>query len=782
MGIVYKARQMGLNRIVALKMIRAGRYAEPGELARFRQEAEAVARLQHPHIVQIHEIGTADGRPYFSLEYVEGGSLAGKLNGAPLPAPLAARLLEALAGAVHYAHERGVIHRDLKPHNVLLSFSGGSQNRAGPPQAPFCEPPLNEVVPKVADFGLAKQLDGGESQTETGAILGTPSYMAPEQAWGKTKIGSIGPAADVWALGAILYECLTGRPPFRGESAVDTLQQVVDQEPVPPSRLNPKVPRDLETICLKCLQKAPARRYPSAGALGEDLGRFRRGEPIQARPVGRLERAWRWCRRNRLAASLAVGLVLVFLAGFGGVLWEWRQAVLHERDALRARDEANKERTKADAAAAKAEKEGTRASKAAAKAEAINNFLINDLLKAPRPDELGRAVTLRQALDAAEPRIARAFAAQPEVEASLRGTLGKSYFLLGALPPAEKQFRKALAIYRRALPADDPRTLLAINDLATLLQEQCKYDQAEALHREALDGLTRVRGPDHEETLIAVHNLATMLYYQGKLAEAEPHMRHVLKVCLRKLGPTHKETLQARISLVAVLSRQNKLAEAERLCRPLVKDCERTLGPLDTNTLAATSILGLLLTNLNRLKESEKVHRRLVASCEKKLGPEHPNTQIARHKLAAVLLEQGKTTEAESMCRKALETRRKVLRTGHPDTAATQALLGEILLERRQPKVAEPLLRAALVILRKELPKGNAQTGETLSLLGRCLAEQARYKDGEPLLLEGYQVLKAAQGVPPRRLRAVAQWVVRLYEGWGKSGEAARWRKKLPSR
>jgi WD40 repeat protein len=293
MGVVYKARQEGLNRVVALNMIRAGDLASADERRRFLAEAEAVARFQHPHIVQIFEIGQHRNQPFFSLEFVEGGSLAAKLRGAPLLAREAAALVEALAVGVQYAHEQGVVHRDLKPANVLLT---------------------KDAAPKITDFGLAKQIEGGSGMTHTGAVMGTPSYMAPEQAEGRRK--DIGPAADVYALGAILYECLTGRPPFRAATPLDTLRQVVADEPVPPRQLQSQVPRDLETICLKCLRKEAPKRYGSAAALAEDLRRWQAGEPIAARPVGRAERAVKWVRRSPVVAGLLAALALAITGGF----------------------------------------------------------------------------------------------------------------------------------------------------------------------------------------------------------------------------------------------------------------------------------------------------------------------------------------------------------------------------------------------------------------------------------------------------------------------------------
>jgi serine/threonine-protein kinase len=292
MGVVYKARQRGLKRLVALKMILAGKHASEQDLARFRVEANAVAQLQHPGIVQIYEVGEDEGRPFFSLEFVDGSSLHQKLQGMPLPPKEAAALLRKMAEAMAYAHERGVIHRDLKPANVLMTSTG---------------------LPKIGDFGLAKTINEEESGlTRTGAVLGTPSYMCPEQASGLTH--EIGPLADVYSLGAILYDMLTGRPPFRGTSVMDTLQQLRTREPVPPVQLQPGVPRDLETICLKCLQKDRHKRYESASALAADLQRFLNNEPIVARPISWVERSWRWCRRNPGKAITAANVTLGLLA------------------------------------------------------------------------------------------------------------------------------------------------------------------------------------------------------------------------------------------------------------------------------------------------------------------------------------------------------------------------------------------------------------------------------------------------------------------------------------
>jgi serine/threonine-protein kinase len=315
MGVVYKARQSGLKRVVALKMILAGDDANESELLRFRTEAEAAGQLAHPNIVQVHEVGEHNGSPFLSLEFVNGGSLKDRLKGEPQPVQPAAQLTQVLAQAIDYAHRKGIVHRDLKPANVMLDQPRGNEST----QSTMSAAPLVDQLygtPKVSDFGLAKRLEEDSGQTRSGTILGTPSYMAPEQARGFSK--DVGPLADQHALGAILYELLTGRPPFRGATMWETIEQVQKQEPVPPSRLQPKVPRDLETICLKCLQKEPTRRYPDAAALAEDLRRFVAREPILARPVSPPERLMRWCRRNPKVAALmgsVAALVIAMLIG-----------------------------------------------------------------------------------------------------------------------------------------------------------------------------------------------------------------------------------------------------------------------------------------------------------------------------------------------------------------------------------------------------------------------------------------------------------------------------------
>lgn len=295
MGIVYKARHVKLNRIVALKMILSGRFADDVEVQRFYTEAESAARLRHPNIVGIHDVGECEGQHFFSMDYIEGKSLADLLKDQALVPKHAAELMQTIAAAMHYAHTEGVVHRDLKPSNVLLDNAG---------------------VPLITDFGLAKQVEGQSQLTMSGTIVGTPSYMPPEQAAGRVDLVNV--RSDVYSLGAILYELLSGHPPFRGAGAFETIKQVLENEPVALRVLSPTIPRDLETICHKCLQKEPEKRYATAKELADELGRFLRGEPILAQPIGPLERSWRWCKRNPVIAATSFaalfGLVSALVA------------------------------------------------------------------------------------------------------------------------------------------------------------------------------------------------------------------------------------------------------------------------------------------------------------------------------------------------------------------------------------------------------------------------------------------------------------------------------------
>jgi hypothetical protein len=374
MGVVFKARQVGLDRTVALKMILAGRLATAEEVRRFRNEAEAAALLSHPNIVPIYEVGERDGQPFFSMKLIEGGNLAQHAQDFLARPREAARFLVPVARAVHYAHQRGILHRDLKPANILLQMGneekgvGESESARPSASSPIPNPQSPIPIPLVTDFGLAKRFHDEADLTQSSAILGTPCYMAPEQAQGKG--GGLTTASDVYSLGAILYELLTGRPPFKAENPLETLLQVRQKPPVPPRALNPRVDRDLETICLKCLEKQPGRRYSSAEALADDLERYLGHDLIAARRAGAWERAWKWARRQpaRAVVSVLVGVIAVLcLVGAGMLvsLNETQRALEMEAERASAEEAARKE-----AEAARADAEKARAQSEAAQKEA----------------------------------------------------------------------------------------------------------------------------------------------------------------------------------------------------------------------------------------------------------------------------------------------------------------------------------------------------------------------------------------------------------------------------
>jgi tetratricopeptide (TPR) repeat protein len=559
MGVVYQARQVGLNRLVAIKMILAAHHAGVHEVARFRKEAAAAARLQHPNIVQIYAIGEHAGLPYFSLEYVNGGSLAQRLNGAPQPPGEAAALVEMLAHAVRFAHRHGVIHRDLKPANILLQKSEIQNSKSEREQSSEVSDfgfRISDFTPKVTDFSLAKQLDTAGSQTQSGAVMGTPSYMAPEQAAGEPR--AIGPAADVYALGAILYEMLTGRPPFRGTSAFDTLEQLRSQEPVPPRRLQPRLPRDLETICLKCLAKEPGRRYTTAEDLAGDLHRFRAGEPIRARRTRWWEHAWKWARRRPALAALAVlnlGLLLALLVG--GVVYQVRLRGALET-ATRQKELAEVRQARAvrnlEVAIGTAEGMWQRA-----RMEGVDqNPAIRQLQTEMVQDVRRLYQELLEDKDNPDPKIRRWIGWG-------HAGLGRCATMLGNNEEAREEYQRARAVQEK-LVADFPDVAEYRHDLAVtffnlsdLDSSQGRFEAAEESFRQAEKLFTSLPANVSRRTAIAVHraiNFHTFgraLSLNRKPAEALDWNTRALAI-LEPLYRDYPEDAAVRKSLLYVLA------------------------------------------------------------------------------------------------------------------------------------------------------------------------------------------------------------------------------------
>ena len=495
MGVVFKARQTSLNRTVALKMMLFGGWGGAEATQRFRTEAAAAA-LEHPHIVRVLHLGEHDGQPFIAMQYVAGRSLADALRDRPLPAGDAAQCVATIARAIEFAHGRGILHRDLKPSNILLDPDG---------------------TPHVTDFGLAKFVSSETTLTGSCQTLGSPNYAPPEQA---THGADVDARSDVYGLGAILYHALTGRPPFHGQSPADVLVQVRERPPVPPCQLDPGLPRDLETICLKCLEKEPAKRYPTAQALADDLDRFLNHEPIHARPVTRLERTIRWCRRKpALATAYGLLLLLLLLLLIASPIAAYR---INE-----ARHQAARE---------------------ADTARAMLAFLRDDLLSVADPfagnteRPRGRNLTLLAAVDLAARNVRQRFPDQPLVEAGLRVTLWQVYFALGDLDQAEEHIHRAAELYDGTPDAPELQRLKAIESMAWMHHARGRYAEASALIEPVLERRTRLQGADHPEVLSAQRCRLAILSSSGRHPEAMALGEDLLDRA-RQLPVEHTEVL-----------------------------------------------------------------------------------------------------------------------------------------------------------------------------------------------------------------------------------------------
>jgi serine/threonine protein kinase len=826
MGIVYRAWQPSLGRHVALKsLLRPG---DPKAEARFHREIHALGRVEHPNLVKVYTSGAAADQWFYAMELVDGatlGAVCGKLqtlgSGAsdidlatwhatlstacqearaaekPLSAPSGdegrisadrpasatspaggrdyvrhvVELVRQAAEAAHALHEAGVIHRDIKPDNILVTPDG------------------TQAV--LMDLGLAQLADDAEGRlTRTRQFVGTLRYASREQILS----APLDRRTDIYSLGATLWELLTLRLLFGVTDQTPTPQLILDiqnADPQRPRHLNPRVPDDLEAIVLKCLEKDRSRRYATASDLAADLSRWLRGEPVQAQPLTFRYWASKLARRHRGPLAAAAGLLALVASGAvfeitrsnlanrnlksaltqvaeqktraetankelrlalseveaqkkkaEAALIQARaasaEAIAQKQKAEAAGAEATDQKQKAVAALARAEAAGAEARKEAARAEAINNFLLNDMLAQAAPEQNARArkVTVEELLDRAAGKIDQAFANQPEVQASIRETIGTTYWKLGEYAKAEPHHRSAWKSRSEMLGPEHPDTLTAINELAVVLEAQGKPGEAEPLLRQVLEARRRTQGPGHPHTLMAMGNLAVVLHDQGKLDEAEPLDRQLMEARRRTQGPEHPDTLLAINNLAMVLQAQGKLGEAEPLLRQLLEAQRRTQGL------------------------------------------EHPDTLLAINNLALFLLDGGKPGEAVPLLRELLQARRKAMPEDELAVANTLSPLGWALTDTGHADEAEPLLREAVAIRRKKFPPGFWATASSESLLGASLTAQGRYAEAEPLLRQSVAVLLSALHVPPERVRQALGRIETLYSAWGKPEEAEVWRLK----
>jgi serine/threonine protein kinase/Tfp pilus assembly protein PilF len=753
MGIVYRARQLSLKRPVALKMLGNGAEALPQALERFRSEAEAVARLQHPHIVQIYEVGEHAGRPYLALELVEGGNLAERLAAQPQAPRPAALVVRTLAQAIHTAHEGGIVHRDLKPANILL---------AGGPDTP-----LEDCTPKIADFGLAKCLDGEKTLTQSGNILGTPSYMAPEQARGMTTL--IGPSTDIYALGALLYELLTGQPPFRGETRLNTLLQLLTDEPRPPRHWQPGLPRDLETICLKCLAKLPRQRYPSAQALAEDLERFLAGEPIHARPTGAWEQAVKWMKRRPLAASLVgissvavFALLLVSLAYSSRLRW-------YNEELRTALQNAQEQREEAEHARREAEDNFQKAMRAVGELSTL--LADKDLAQAPHL-ERKRQVFLQKALTFYQVFL-QTKSTSPVVRqktAEAYGRVAAIHDLLGEYDRAEQAYRQAVDLHQR-LVAEAPdradyRHQLAriVHSLGSLLQNRRQFAEAESLYRQALTLdqalATASPGVAGYRYMLArhYHNLGTLLRDTNRRTEAEAAYHESIKLdeqlatrfpkvpeYRQELAKGKHHLAHFRAAFEPEKTRREYL-EVLEIQKQLVADFPDVPGYRHEFARTYHS-LGELLRSLKESLEAVAAYRQALV-LHQKLAADFPGVPSYRRELAGhyyglglVHKSLGQFTEAAAAFGQVLILGQKLVAEAPGDAAERQRLartysnLGWLTQRAGQTSEAEKAYHQALALQqqlaadypgRPDFQRELERIQQRLRLLGKGRSEESR--------------------------------------------------------
>jgi len=686
MGRVYAARQIELGRIVALKVLREGGAALD---LRFLREIQMVARLRHPNIVAIHDSGHTEDCVYFSMDYIEGGDLAQRLRDRTVAPLEAAILMQKVAGALAYAHSQGVLHRDLKPSNILLD---GDE-------------------PKLADFGLAAQIESDAGITAATRLIGTPHYLAPEAI--RRGSGALTVTSDLYALGVMLFELLTGRTPFMGASPAQLLALIETIDPPPPRMLAPAVARDLETICLKCLDRDPARRYDSAQALADDLSRYLDGQPVQAQPPSAAYRFRMYARRHRVA-FVGVGAVATVLVA-ATVVSSWL--------AVRA---------------TRAEK---RAAAEAATSQEVRNFLENDLLAKAAPNEQpNRDILLRTVLDRAAQRIAGRFTDRPLVEASLRETIGGTFDLLGEIKEAQAQLERSRLLYEHNLGPDDPHTLKVADTLAAAYATNGDPARGEALEKDTIARLKRTVGPETAATIRAECDLLYVYCAEAKFADAEALGEPTLALARKVLGTDDENTRAAMNNLASVYWSERKIALAEKLNVETVAVQTRVLGPEAPDTLSALSNLASIYWIEDDLASSEKSNLQLLSIRKRVLGPDHRETLRSMNNLTTTYRDEGKLPEAEALAKSALATRTRVLGPTHPDTLSSARNVALVYFDERRLADAEAIAAPTLAAYQKNLGMTHSATLDASITLGAVWELQGRLKEAEALLQQARAV------------------------------------------
>ncbi len=693
MGVVYRAEQQyPVRRTVALKVIKPG-MDSTHVIARFQAERQALALMDHPNIARALDAGaTSSGRLYFVMEMVEGIPVTEYCQKHELSLRQRLELFISICQAIQHAHQKGVIHRDIKPSNILVTVYDG------------------KPVPKVIDFGIAKAmhqpLTERSMHTQAGAMIGTLEYMSPEQA------GSFGEdidtRSDVYALGAVLYELITGSTPLggaslRNSSELDIRRRIQEEDPPPPSvrqtdtKLSRAVRGDLDWVVMKAIEKDRARRYETVNALARDLRRYLDGQPVEAAPPSYSYRLRKFARRHRMGLLTAAAFGSLLVAG----------AVVVSRTAIRA----------------------TRAEQTAT---AVNNFLQDDLLQQASPETQSAArpdpdLKVRTALDRAAARVAGRFDRQPEVQAGIQNTIGKTYLSLGLYPEGRKHLELALDLERQVLGAENPKTLKTEWLLGWTDLVQGKYPEAGALLNQTFEIQGRVLGPEHPDTLTSMNSLAGAYSAQGKYAEAEALERQLVEIRRRVLGPEHPDTLGSMGMLARSYRRQGKLAEAEALFNQTLQIKRRVLGPEHPATTNEMNSLAIVYQQQAKYPQAEALFSQTLQIQRRVNGPEHPNTVVTMGNLAEIYYQEGKYKQAEALQNQTVETERRVIGPEHPYTLLHTNDLALSYAAQGRYAEAETLFKQTLETQRRVLPAGNSRTLETLSNLAEMYQSQGKY-------------------------------------------------------
>lgn len=739
MATVYEAEQISLKRRVALKLLPSYMSFSERAVRKFLREAEAGGRQNHPGIVAIYAVGLHENCHYIAQELVGNGfTLAHGIDRQRREKewpegyfPKLAGLFAEIADALQHAHESGVIHRDVKPSNILLAPDG---------------------TPKVSDFGMAR-VEGALALSRTGEFSGTPYYMSPEQAVGRRE--EIDYRTDIYSLGVTLFEAITFKRPFGGEDTHAVVKRIVYSEPRDPRKLNPRVPRDLATICLKAMDKDPARRYQSMAEIAADLHRFQGGEEISARPQGAVVRMGRRIRRNPALTGLAGLAVASMLLLFLYMLWSYPKLMKERDSAIQAR---------------------AAALEAAEKAGALVNFF-GEMLSSPNPGVSGKDMKVADVLDRAADTARGSLAGQPWVEAQLRTTLGKTYYSLGMYGQAVEQFEAALVLLEDALGSEHADTLAMRSRLATAIRARGEFEKGLELHEEVISLQEETLNADHVSTLQSKHDSATTLNRLGKYHEAEKLLNEVIEARSRVLGRDHLDTVNSMTNLAVVLIDLGRFDEAVKQLREVcaIRDTIQDKNHLDA--IGSRMSLACALTEIGEFGEAETLLTEGLKQCRQVLGEGHPNTCSAKCTLGNLLMAQEKYPEAETLIKEIMARQRKTLGSSHPDLIPPAINLGLVLSAQNKDEEANELFKDTLALFGKSLPRQHPMKATLLMHYGEHLVKLERYEEAEKLLLEGLAILQKVFGADdPDAVRAVIQ----LYELWGKANEVAKYRKRLP--